>query len=87
MAEYTIPNIYFNDLENKINKISRKGAHIVFNVINDNYLYETVRNHTRYVIPCKIVEVEGSYKINGWDFVAVIQHAEPENIIRIADRE
>ena len=87
MAEYTIPNIYFNDLENKINKISRKGAHIVFNVINDNYLYETVRNHTRYVIPCKIVEVEGSYKINGWDFVAVIQHAEPENIIRIADRD
>ena len=37
MAEYTIPNIYFNDLENKINKISRKGAHIVFNVINDGF--------------------------------------------------
>ena len=39
-----------------------------------------------FTINCVRVDVEGSYRMNGWDFVGTIEHASPENIIRIADR-
>ncbi|MCQ2400261.1 MAG: hypothetical protein MJ072_07125, partial [Clostridia bacterium] len=36
-------------------------------------------------VQCKEVEVDGVYKINGWQFVSTLEHTENGNIVRCAD--
>lgn len=88
MAIYTIPKYKFSELEKQIEKIRRKGANVVFNIVNDNalYPYRDQGSFTDFNIACYEVEISGQYIINGWTFVATIEHSTPENIIRLADQ-
>lgn len=84
MSRYIIPNYKLDDLEKKISKIRNKGADIVFDIINNN-VQMPISSESDITIACSEVEVSGEYKINGWSFVGTIEHASPENIIRLAD--
>lgn len=80
--KYIIPQYKMAELQKEINRIRNKGANINFEIKERNifYPYDFVKG-----IVCDKVEVSGEYRINGWTFVAIIEHASPENIIRIAD--
>lgn len=81
---YNIPVSRVEELEKKINRIRNKGADITFNIIGDIWVENPNTDGVFY--PCKEIEVEGSYKINGWVFVATIEHGGEEgNIVRIAN--
>lgn len=88
MAVFTIPKYKFEDLEKKIEKIRRKGASVVFDVVDSNVIhtYKSDELNMNIGIPCIDVEVSGQYVVNGWAFVAIIEHSSPENIIRIIDQ-
>lgn len=88
MAVFTIPKYKFEDLEKKIEKIRRKGANVVFDVVDSNVIhtYKSDELNMNIGIPCIDVEVSGQYVVNGWAFVAIIEHSSPENIIRIIDQ-
>ena len=82
---YNIPVTHLNKLEKQIQRIKNKGADIIFNVGPEIY----VEDHK---IPgvfhqCAEVEVEGEYKINGWEFAATIEHGENGNIIRAINND
>lgn len=86
MSSYLIPNYKIEDLQRKLERISNKGADITFNIIDDHVDVPAPSVGPDFSIECSRVEVDGEYKINGWNFVATIEHSSPENIIRIADR-
>lgn len=84
------------DLTKKINHIKNKGANIVFNVgqeqmVNRDIIVndpETRQAHSKtIVVKCVKVEVDGKYVVNGWSFVASVEHSESGNIIRAVDSE
>lgn len=77
---YEIPDSKLEKLEKQCKRISNKGANVVFNVLEPIQIKAT--NNDKISIPGHKVEVEGSYKINGWEFVATIEHLDKGNIIR-----
>lgn len=87
MSIFTIPKYKLEELEVRIEKIRKKGVDVVFNIIDDNvfHVYRDQSTYTTFNIPCVEAEVSGQYIINGWAFVATIEHSDPENIIRLAD--
>lgn len=84
MSRYLIPQYNIPQLTKKINTIKNKGVNVTFN-IEEPFNYKVDKLGDGRVIPCVWVEVSGKYIIDGWRFVATIQHASPENIIRVAD--
>lgn len=83
MSKYIIPIYNMKELEKKIKTISRKGANIVFDIVKE-VVHEYVPSQfgPKIVIDCYEVNIEGSYKINDWEFVGTIEHGEGRNIIR-----
>lgn len=86
MAEYLIPEYRVPELQKKVQRIANKGANVTFNILEQGIPVEYQDNarRTRY-ISCDRIEISGEYKINGWVFVATIEHAPDENIIRVAN--
>lgn len=91
---YSIPLTKLEKLQKIIARYQKKGANITFNVgeevIEDGTLYvEDKINHCMKSFPikvtCKRVDVEGTYIINGWQFVGTIEFTELGNIIRVVD--
>ena len=91
---YTIPNNKLEKLEKIIRKYQKKGANITFELGNKvtekGTLY--VMDHIHHCqfdeeidVECTEVFVDGSYIINGWQFVGTIEFTELGNIIRLAD--
>jgi hypothetical protein len=90
--KYVIPVVYLDKLTKKINHIKNKGGDITFNVgperKEEKYLSRVDNKGFIYkdqfptYIPVVDVEVEGKYIINGWEFVATIEHKTNGNIIR-----
>ena len=91
---YSIPNNKLEKLEKIITKYQKKGANITFEkrgeVTEKGTLY--VMDHIHHCqfdepidVKCTQVFVEGSYIINGWQFVGTIEFTELGNIIRLAD--
>ena len=85
MARYLIPNYKISELQKQVQRIRNKGAQVTFNVINDHMAVPAEVLGPDVTIDCSEVEVEGRYQLNGWSFVGTIEHASPENIIRLAD--
>lgn len=85
MARYLIPIYKLPELTKKINHIRNKGAEVHFDVLNPSVPVQADTLGDNAIIECAEVEVEGRYHIDGWNFVGTIEHASPENIIRLAD--
>lgn len=91
---YSIPVNRVEKLEKLIKKYQKKGANLSFEVRGDVVEEGTLRiqdpiSHTEKCVSikvaCKEVFVDGSYQINGWSFVGVIDFTKNDNIIRLAD--
>lgn len=70
-------------LESRINRIIKKGGNIVFNILGDCTIVHPENNNI--VFSGVEVDVSGTYKLNGWCFVGVLEHADNGNIIRLVD--
>lgn len=77
---YSIPDFKLKKLEKQINHIRNKGADITFNILEPIKI--EAENRDKVFTSGHKVEVNGSYKINGWEFVATIEHTPNGNIIR-----
>lgn len=68
-------------LEKKLNRIKNKckkyGCEFSYKVVGEEY-----RKHEGMAIRFVLVEAEGTAVINGWEFVAEVEHTENGNIIR-----
>jgi hypothetical protein len=95
---YTIPVDYLDKLQKKINRIKNKGGNITFNVGAKKkqgiYLYHKdpstgIEHKDDFITYIDVVdvEVEGKYIIDGWEFIATIEHKENGNIIRAINND
>lgn len=82
--ERLIPVDNIEKLSKKINHIRNKGADVTFNVGSEKQM---VKDDFGYYHNCVKVEVKGEYIINGWEFVATLEHTDNGNIIRCAVSE
>lgn len=96
--QYDIPLSKADKLEALIAKYSKKGGVFTFKRLGETLVDGTVsyvdRSSGRPIersvpvkVKCVTVEVEGSYVINGWQFVGTIEFLSAGNVIRLADRE
>ena len=85
MALYTVPHYKLSELTKQVNRIRNKGAQVTFEITNPNVAVSATSLGRNITIECAEVEVSGRYQLNGWSFVGTIEHASPENIIRLAD--
>ena len=78
--KYIIPSVNLSKLEKKINRAINKGAPIQFTKGNEVYVQDPKYPSVTH----KAVEifVDGFYKINGWEFLATLEHKTAGNIIR-----
>ena len=83
--QYSIFEGNLERLENKLvriqNKCKKYGADFHYEVVGEEFKEVEVDGEIqtlRYVI----VDVEGFAKVNGWEFVATIDHREARNVIR-----
>lgn len=82
-----IPVQNIEKLTKKINRIINKGAPITFVIGEDSFIPFKIDGCDKtFYTKAKKVTVEGSYIINGWRFVATLEHKENgKNIIRCID--
>jgi hypothetical protein len=90
--QYEIHENIIGKLETKIKKVENKckkyGIDFYFEIVGETYreienkLTNEIELH-KYLI----VDVAGHAQINGWNFIAMIEHTETGNIIRQADFE
>ena len=92
--KYFIPTNKVEKLEKIINKYNKKGANITFNLGNKVTEKGTLTildhiHHCQYEtsidVECVEVFVEGTYKINDWQFLGTIEFTSNGNIIRLVD--
>lgn len=77
---YKILDSKLDKLSKQCSKIRNKGADILF-AVGEPCVIEAIDNPL-IKAPAHYVEVSGFYKINGWIFVATIEHTSNGNIIR-----
>lgn len=91
---YEVPVYRYEKLEKMIKRAQNKGGNISISTIRefdktfDVCINDDTSRTSRtvdVVAKCYEVEVDGSYKINGWSFVATIEHTPNGNIIRCID--
>lgn len=85
MARYLIPQYKLPELTKQVNRIRNKGAQVTFEIINPTISVDAETLGRNISINCAEIEVSGRYHVDGWTFVGTIEHASPENIIRLAD--
>ena len=98
---YFIPVNRLDNLKKKLNRINKKNPGIIqYGEIGEVVLKQSLKEeffNGKYTeladagvvhIKCMEVEVEGTYKLNDWQFAATLQHTENGNIIRnISNKE
>lgn len=89
---YQIPLQNLEKLQKRIQRIVNKGAPIKFEVGEDclipyhvDGIFDYDGKLVTFYLKAKEVHVEGTYIINGWRFVATIEHKENGNVIRSID--
>lgn len=91
---YSIPVNRVEKLEKLIKRYQKKGANLSFEIRGDVIETGTLHiqdplSHTercvKIKVSCKEVFVDGSYQINDWSFVGIIDFTKNGNIIRLAD--
>lgn len=86
---YSIPEVNFETLCKKVNRIQKKaigaGTNVTFSVVGEHF-DKVVFKSSPYPVVVKYIDVEaeGIVKANGWSFVATIEHTEHGNIVRNA---
>ena len=89
MKQYAIFEENMDRLEKKLKRISTKcskfGCAFTFNIIGEEY--RDIKNNVGQVQTLRfvIVEAEGIAELNGWRFIASVEHTEKGNIIDRAD--
>lgn len=84
MEQYSIYEGHMNDLMKKVTKIQNKckkfGCEFHFAQVGEEI--KEVKDTDGNLVKCKfiIVEAEGTAVINGWEFVASVEHTEAGNI-------
>ena len=82
MNTYLIPKVNENDFLKKVNKYIVKSNGII-KVIPGEIEYLDLNDGTDRKYACRRYEVEGIYKLNGWEFIGEIEHKENGNVFRI----
>lgn len=91
MERYAVFEGNMERLEKKLNRISNKcsrfGCSFIFNVVGEEY--RDIKNEQGQVETLRfvIIEAEGVAKLNGWQFIASVEHTEKGNIINRASFE
>ena len=84
MERYTVYEGFMDELRNKIAKIERRCAKLgcEFHYAEVGEEYREIIDETNRMHICKfvIVEAEGTAQINGWEFVASVEHTDKGNI-------
>ena len=70
-------------LRKKVNRIRNKGVNVVFIVANEPTFIPS-RKFDELYYEAYEVEVQGLYKVEGWEFVGTIEHRDSGNVIRCA---
>lgn len=84
--EAFIPEGKFKGLERQIKSIVNKGASIVFDVLEHPSYAKSLQNPNALIKGYK-VNVEGSYRVNGWEFMGVLEHCNEGNIVRMIGQD
>lgn len=90
--QYAIFEEFFNDVEKKLNRVSRKcekyGNPFVFNIVGEE-IREVENTETKELEYYKfiIIDIEGTAKIDNWEAVAVLEVHASGNIIRRINTE
>lgn len=91
MSRYYILESNIERLEQKLNTISNKckryGCEFSYSRVGEEYRQITVDDSSEITAKFIIVEVTGEAKINGWRFVATIEHTPNGNIIHSYNSE
>lgn len=89
--KYSIPEINIETLEKKLARIARKadkyGCPFVYNRVGDHFEEKEYRDaetgkNFKEIVHYIDVEVEGTAKIDGWEFVATLDYTPAGNIIK-----
>lgn len=85
---YTIADQFLEDLRKKVNRIAKKcaslGQPISFEVGEPTAIETRLENGLNVLYPAHYVTVEGIAKIEGWTFIAKIEHTDAGNLIMCA---
>lgn len=74
---YQVPVEKVSKLKKLAAKLSKKGANIICNEVGEPHLIK--KDGLEYL--AQDMEVEGTYKIPGWDFLAYIEHSKGGNVV------
>lgn len=84
--KYAIYEENVERLEKKLttiqNKCSKYGCEFNYKQVGEEFRTVTTENGEKVTARFILIEAEGVAKVNGWEFVATIQHNTPTNIIR-----
>lgn len=92
MERYAIPEENMERLKKKLATIKKKcsqyGCEFVFNEVGEEFREVLTEDGMKQTIRFILVEAEGCAVVNGWQFVAALEHTDKGNIIKgIADVE
>lgn len=76
---YLIPTERIASLKRKVDSIANKGANVVFELIGEPRFFKDPELGVYY--EAQEVEVEGIYKVEGWEFIAKIETSPMGNLI------
>ena len=75
-------------LEKKLNLIQSKcrkyGCEFTYKQTGEEFRTITNENGERVTVRFVLIDAEGVAKVNGWEFVATIEHNSPVNVIRFS---
>ena len=88
MERYSIYEGYMDVLQPKLTKFKNKckklGCDFSFNIIGEEFKEIVCPNQNKQTFKFVIVEVDGTAKLNDWEFVASVDHFKGGNVIRKA---
>lgn len=92
MQQYSIYEGNMERLEKKLNRIANKckqyGCEFSYRQVGESFKELTDDNGNKYTARFVLVEAEGTALVNGWRFIASVEHTEHGNIInRIGEIE
>lgn len=87
MERYSVYEGFMKDLRKQVKKIERKcakyGCEFHYEEVGEEF--KTIKvDDVEHVLKYINIEVEGTARINGWEFVASVEHTNEGNIIRKA---
>lgn len=83
MARYSVYEGFMDDLNKKVAKIERKcaklGCEFKYEIVGEEYKTVEVEGQ-KHTLKYIVIEAEGTAIINGWEFVASVEHTEAGNV-------